>query len=116
MSDLVSTLWTPVFVALFVAVCLRAVAAQSRRLRQGRQNPAEELQQAQRDRHPHRHRHDRARVGRRRGSRTLRLPRWWLWVFYATIIWSLGYWVVYPAWPTVLGYTSAGVFGYEKKP
>ena len=27
------------------------------------------------------------------------LPRWWLWLFYATIIWSIGYWVVYPAWP-----------------
>lgn len=29
------------------------------------------------------------------------LPRWWLWVFYLTIIWSIGYWVVYPAWPTL---------------
>lgn len=27
------------------------------------------------------------------------LPRWWLWSFYACIIWSVGYWVVYPAWP-----------------
>ena len=33
------------------------------------------------------------------------LPRWWLWVFYATIIWSIGYWVVYPAWPLVSSYT-----------
>ncbi|MCI5050221.1 MAG: cytochrome-c oxidase, cbb3-type subunit III [Rickettsiales bacterium] len=31
------------------------------------------------------------------------LPRWWLWVFYITIIWSIGYWVVYPAWPTLSG-------------
>lgn len=31
------------------------------------------------------------------------LPRWWLWVFYITIIWSIGYWVVYPAWPTWTG-------------
>ncbi len=31
------------------------------------------------------------------------LPRWWLWVFYLTIIWSVGYWVVYPAWPTLSG-------------
>ena len=28
------------------------------------------------------------------------MPRWWLSVFYATIIWSIGYWVLYPAWPT----------------
>lgn len=31
------------------------------------------------------------------------LPRWWLWVFYITVIWSIGYWVVYPAWPTLSG-------------
>lgn len=31
------------------------------------------------------------------------LPRWWLLVFYACIIWSIGYWVVYPAWPTFSG-------------
>ena len=31
------------------------------------------------------------------------LPRWWLWVFYLTVIWSIGYMVVYPAWPTLSG-------------
>ena len=31
------------------------------------------------------------------------LPRWWLWLFYLTIIWSIGYWVVYPSWPTISG-------------
>lgn len=30
-------------------------------------------------------------------------PRWWLWVFFITCIWSIGYWVVYPAWPTLSG-------------
>ena len=29
------------------------------------------------------------------------LPRWWLWSFYLTIVWSIGYWIVYPAWPLV---------------
>lgn len=33
-------------------------------------------------------------------------PRWWLWVFIATVIWSVGYWVVYPAWPTITGNTA----------
>ncbi len=28
------------------------------------------------------------------------LPRWWVWTFYATVVWSLAYCVVYPAWPT----------------
>lgn len=30
-------------------------------------------------------------------------PRWWLGVFIITVIWSIGYWVVYPAWPTLSG-------------
>jgi cytochrome c oxidase cbb3-type subunit 3 len=42
------------------------------------------------------------------------LPRWWVWLFYATIVWSVGYWVVYPAWPTITGYT-AGVFDYSSR-
>ncbi len=32
------------------------------------------------------------------------LPRWWLWVFYATVVWSIGYWVLYPSWPLVTSY------------
>jgi cytochrome c oxidase cbb3-type subunit 3 len=36
------------------------------------------------------------------------LPRWWLWLFYITIIWSIGYWIVYPAWPLVSSFTAAG--------
>jgi cytochrome c oxidase cbb3-type subunit 3 len=29
------------------------------------------------------------------------LPRWWLWTFYATIIWGVIYTIAYPAWPLV---------------
>lgn len=33
------------------------------------------------------------------------LPRWWVWVFYATIVWGIGYSVAYPAWPLISGAT-----------
>lgn len=33
------------------------------------------------------------------------MPRWWLWVFYATIIWGIWYVIAYPAWPLVQGAT-----------
>jgi cytochrome c oxidase cbb3-type subunit 3 len=42
------------------------------------------------------------------------LPRWWVWVFYATIVWAVGYWIVYPAWPLVSGYTG-GLFHYSSR-
>jgi cytochrome c oxidase cbb3-type subunit III len=32
-------------------------------------------------------------------------PRWWLWVFFATVIFAVGYWFVYPTWPTLSGHT-----------
>jgi len=33
------------------------------------------------------------------------MPRWWVSVFIGTIVWALGYWVVYPAWPGIASYT-----------
>lgn len=42
------------------------------------------------------------------------LPRWWINVFYATILWSVGYWIVYPAWPLISSHTT-GVFGYSSR-
>jgi len=42
------------------------------------------------------------------------LPRWWLGIFYATIVWSVGYWVVYPAWPLISDATK-GVIGYASR-
>lgn len=42
------------------------------------------------------------------------LPRWWLGIFYATIVWSIGYWIVYPAWPLLTDATR-GVIGYATR-
>ena len=42
------------------------------------------------------------------------LPRWWLWTFYLTIIWGVGYTVAYPAWPLISQATS-GVLGYSTR-
>lgn len=42
------------------------------------------------------------------------LPRWWLWLFYITIIWSIGYWIVYPSWPLVSSYT-VGIFNWHSR-
>ncbi len=33
------------------------------------------------------------------------MPRWWVWTFYATIVWGIGYSVAYPAWPLITGAT-----------
>ncbi len=32
------------------------------------------------------------------------LPKWWLYVMYATIVWSVIWWFLYPSWPGVTGY------------
>lgn len=42
------------------------------------------------------------------------LPKWWVYVLYATIVWSIGYWVVYPAWPSLTSYTT-GMMGYNSR-
>ncbi len=42
------------------------------------------------------------------------LPRWWLWIFYATIAWSVGYWIVYPSWPLMTSYTK-GVLNWQSR-
>lgn len=33
------------------------------------------------------------------------LPMWWIWTFYLTIIFSVIYWIMYPAWPIGTSYT-----------
>lgn len=42
------------------------------------------------------------------------LPRWWLWSFYACIVFAIGYVIVYPAIP-LLDTASAGTFGWSSR-
>jgi cytochrome c oxidase cbb3-type subunit III len=42
------------------------------------------------------------------------LPRWWLWLFYLTIAFSIVYWILYPAWPLVTGATP-GLLGHTNR-
>lgn len=42
------------------------------------------------------------------------LPRWWLYVMYATILWSAVYCVLYPAIPGLFSHTD-GILGYNSR-
>ncbi|KAA9006078.1 cytochrome-c oxidase, cbb3-type subunit III [Histidinibacterium aquaticum] len=42
------------------------------------------------------------------------LPKWWLWVFYATVVWGIGYTIAYPAWPMV-DRATGGLLGYSTR-
>jgi cytochrome c oxidase cbb3-type subunit 3 len=42
------------------------------------------------------------------------LPLWWLYSFYACVIWALLYTVAYPAWPGISSATT-GVLGYSSR-
>jgi cytochrome c oxidase cbb3-type subunit 3 len=42
------------------------------------------------------------------------MPRWWLWTFYATIVWAVIYVILFPAWPLITGATP-GLLGYSTR-
>lgn len=41
-------------------------------------------------------------------------PRWWILTYAACVVFSVGYWVVYPAWPTLSDFTR-GAFGWNSR-
>lgn len=42
------------------------------------------------------------------------LPRWWLWTFYACIVWGVLYSIAYPAWPGIKEATP-GLLGFSTR-
>lgn len=42
------------------------------------------------------------------------MPRWWIWTFYATILWAIGYAIAYPAIPMITSATN-GYLGYSTR-
>ncbi|MFN7010855.1 MAG: cytochrome-c oxidase, cbb3-type subunit III [Allorhizobium sp.] len=42
------------------------------------------------------------------------MPRWWVWTFYATIVWAIGYTIAYPAWP-LLKENTKGMLGFSSR-
>lgn len=42
------------------------------------------------------------------------LPKWWVYTFYMTILWAIGYTIVYPAWPLLTGATE-GIWGWHSR-
>jgi cytochrome c oxidase cbb3-type subunit 3 len=42
------------------------------------------------------------------------MPRWWVWCFYGTIVFAIGYTIAYPAWPGITGATQ-GLLGYSTR-
>ena len=42
------------------------------------------------------------------------LPRWWLWTFYGSILFAIGYTIAFPAWP-MLSSATTGLLGYSSR-
>jgi len=40
-------------------------------------------------------------------------PRWWMLAFWASVLWWIGYAILYPMWPTATGYTK-GILGWTQ--
>ena len=42
------------------------------------------------------------------------LPRWWVWILYACIVWAIWYSIAYPAWP-MLTQATQGYLNYDNR-
>jgi len=97
MSDFTSVFWD-YFIAIITVVrwlgCGVFLWSQRQAARQGRRRPGSG--------------HHRARLGRRPAGIPQPLPRWWMWLFYITVVFSVVYLILYPG----LGTQFKGVFNW----
>jgi len=42
------------------------------------------------------------------------VPNWWRVILWASVVWSIGYWIAYPAWPLISSHTK-GLLGYSSR-
>ncbi len=42
------------------------------------------------------------------------LPKWWVWTFYVTLLWSVVYWILMPSFPLISDYTK-GIRGHSQR-
>ncbi len=42
------------------------------------------------------------------------LPKWWVYIFAASVVWAIGYYIFMPAWPTLHDYTK-GILDYSSR-
>src|SRR3569833_1367886 len=104
-SLFVTTLWTPIFVAIFIAIVTYAVWPRNKAaFDEAARMPLREeyIVMADHDHNDIDHVSGTATTGHAwDGIKELntQLPRWWEITFYLTIIWSVGNWIDDPAWP-----------------
>jgi len=117
-SDFVTTLWTPIFVGIFIAIVTYALWPRNQKaFDEASRMPLRRNERIMTEHSDFDQVSGKTTTGHEwDGIKELNtpLPRWWVTTFYLCIVWAIGYWIVYPAWPLVSGYTT-GVLHYSSR-
>ena len=109
-SDFVTSFWTPIFVGIFIAIVAYALGLATRPLSTRRRKcRCGRIDAIMAEHNEIDHVSGKTTTGHEwDGIKELNtpLPRWWVITFYLTIVWAVGYWVVYPAWPMLWSHTT----------